>query len=180
MAQKEIWNRIPLFTLAWGQGKLCPFLVAKWPWPKVTEMGSKIFSHTHRLTMCGLKKLASGVVIYYDHYDKQIFRFSINISQCCLVLVRQFLFECIISLPKKSVKSLYSIMMLMKFLASANQIAQIGSCYRSRIHVPDLGGTGVWPGKNGFHKKCKNLDNIAVLYLIASLKSKWKNKQMKS
>ena len=33
------------------------------------------------------------------------------------------------------------------FLPSANQIAQIGSCDRSRIHVPDLGGTGVWPGK---------------------------------
>ena len=50
---------------------------------------------------------------------------------------------------------------------------KIGSCDRSRIHVLDLGGTDVWPGKNGFHKKCKNLDNIAV-YLIASLKSKWK------
>ena len=35
------------------------------------------------------------------------------------------------------------------------------------------------PGKNGFHKKCKNLDNIA-LYLIASLKSKWKNKQIEN
>ena len=33
------------------------------------------------------------------------------------------------------------------FLTSANQIAQIVSCDRSRIHVPDLGGTGVWPGK---------------------------------
>ena len=64
------------------------------------------------------------------------------------------------------------------FLTSANQITQIGSCDRSRIHVPDLGGTGVWPGKNGFHRKCKNLDNIAV-HLIASLKSKWKNKQIK-
>ena len=29
------------------------------------------------------------------------------------------------------------------------------------------------PGTNNFHKKCKNLDNIAV-YLITSLKSKWK------
>ena len=29
--------------------------------PKVTEMGAKIFFHTHRLTTCGLKKLASGV-----------------------------------------------------------------------------------------------------------------------
>ena len=65
------------------------------------------------------------------------------------------------------------------FLTSANQIAQIGSCDRSRIHVPDLVGTGVWPGKNGFHKKYKNLDNIAV-YLIASLKSKWKNEQIKN
>ena len=35
------------------------------------------------------------------------------------------------------------------------------------------------PGKNDFHKKCKNLDNIAV-YLIESLKSKWKNKQIKN
>ena len=35
------------------------------------------------------------------------------------------------------------------------------------------------PGKSGFHKMCKNLDNIAV-YLIASLKSKWKNKQIKN
>ena len=33
------------------------------------------------------------------------------------------------------------------FRTSANQIAQIGSCDRSRIHGPDLRGTGVWPGK---------------------------------
>ena len=45
------------------------------------------------------------------------------------------------------------------------------------MHVHDLGGTGVWPGKDSFHKKCKNLDNIAV-YLITSLKSKWKNKKI--
>ena len=63
-------------------------------------------------------------------------------------------------------------------MTSANQIAQIGSRDRSRIHVPDLGGMGVWHGKSGFHKKYKNLDNIAV-YLIASLKPKWKNKQIK-
>ena len=81
-----------------------------------------------------------------------------------------FQFICIVSCG-----ALYSIMM--KFPKSANQIAQIGSCDRSRIHVPDPSGTGVWPGKNGFHKKCKNLDNIAV-YLIASLKSQWKNKQI--
>ena len=37
----------------------------------------------------------------------------------------------------------------------------------------------VWPGKNGFHKKCKNWDNIAV-YTIASSKSQWKNKQIKN
>ena len=35
------------------------------------------------------------------------------------------------------------------------------------------------PGKNGSHKKYKNLDDIAV-YLLASLKSKWKNKQIKN
>ena len=63
-------------------------------------------------------------------------------------------------------------MMLMKFPdLRANQIAQIGLCDRSRIHVPDLGGAGVWPGRNSFHKKCENFDNIAV-YLITSLKSK--------
>ena len=44
----------------------------------------------------------------------------------------------------------------------ADQIAQIGSCDKSRIHVSDRGGTGVWPGKNSFHKKWINLDNNAV------------------
>ena len=34
------------------------------------------------------------------------------------------------------------------------------------------------PGKNGFHKKYENLDNIAV-YMIPSLDTKWKNKQIK-
>ena len=68
-----------------------------------------------------------------------------------------------------------SIMMFMKFsdLSQSDR-----SCDRSRIPVPDLGGTGVWPGKNGFHKKCKNVYNIAV-HMIVSLKSKWKNKQIK-
>ena len=47
-------------------------------------------------------------------------------------------------------------------MTSADQIAQKGSCDRSRIHVPDLGGTGVLPEKKDFHKKCKNFDNIAV------------------
>ena len=32
-----------------------------WPWPKVTEIGANNSFNTHRLTMCGLKKLASGV-----------------------------------------------------------------------------------------------------------------------
>ena len=63
------------------------------------------------------------------------------------------------------------------FLTSANQIVQIGSRDRSRIHVPDQGGTAVWPGKNGFHKKYKILDNIAV-YLIAKVKvKKYTNKK---
>ena len=35
------------------------------------------------------------------------------------------------------------------------------------------------PGKNYFHKKYKNLDNIAVNF-ITSLKPKWKNKQIKN
>ena len=34
-------------------------------------------------------------------------------------------------------------------------------------------------GKNDFHQNNKNLDNIAV-YLIASLKLKWENKQIKN
>ena len=42
---------------------------------------------------------------------------------------------------------------------------------------PTMVGRVSDPGKIGFHKNYKNLDNIAV-YLIASLKSKWKNKQM--
>ena len=50
-----------VLTLSWGRVKLCPASVAWWPWPKVTEMGANNFSNTHRLTMCGLKKLSSGV-----------------------------------------------------------------------------------------------------------------------
>ena len=50
-------------------------------------------------------------------------------------------------------------------------------------HVAGQGSMSpTWVGQvsdpeNGFHKKCKNLDNVAV-HLIASLKSKWKNKQI--
>ena len=45
-----------------------------------------------------------------------------------------------------------SILMILSWcwwdlVTSANQIAQNGSCDRSRIHNHDLGGTGVWPGK---------------------------------
>ena len=54
---------------------------------------------------------------------------------------------------------------------SANQIAQIRSCERSRIHVLTWVGRVSDSGKIAFIKKCKNLDNIAV-YLITSLKSK--------
>ena len=39
---------------------------------------------------------------------------------------------------------------------------------------PRPGWDGCLTRENSFHKKCKNLDNIAV-YLITSLKSKWKN-----
>ena len=46
-------------------------------------------------------------------------------------------------------------------------------------HVTSQGSMGRVSdlGKNGFHKKRKNLHNIAV-YLIASLKSMWKDKQI--
>ena len=50
-----------VLMLSWGQGKICPTSVARWPWPKVNEMGTKKFCHTHRSTMCGLKKLVSRV-----------------------------------------------------------------------------------------------------------------------
>ena len=50
-----------ILTLLWGQCKMCPTSVAWWPCPKDTKMGIKIFSHTQRLIMCDLKKLASGV-----------------------------------------------------------------------------------------------------------------------
>ena len=66
-------------------------------------------------------------------------------------------------------------------LTSANHIAQTGSCDRSRIYVPDLGGTGVWPGKKNFHKKCKNLHNTTVSNNIFKIKvKKQTNKNMNS
>ena len=65
-----------------------------------------------------------------------------------------------------------SIMMLVTF----SDLSQLDRSNRVMWQVKD--GTSD-PGKNGFHKKCKNLDDIAV-HLIASLKSKWKNKQIKN
>ena len=62
-------------------------------------------------------------------------------------------------------------MMLMKFSYLSQSDRSIWVMRQVKDPWPDLGGTGVWPGKNGFHKTYKNLDNIAV-YLIASLKSK--------
>ena len=49
-----------VLALSWGQVKICPASVAWWLSPMDTKMGTKIFSQTYRLTMCGLKKLASG------------------------------------------------------------------------------------------------------------------------
>ena len=45
-----------VLTLPRGQDKLHPASVALWTWPKVTEMGARKFSHTHRSTMCGFMK----------------------------------------------------------------------------------------------------------------------------
>ena len=67
----------------------------------------------------------------------------------------------------------------MVFMKFANPITQIGSCDRSSIHVPNLGGTDVWPEKNSFQKRVKKMDTIAV-YLIIFLKWEWKSKQIKT
>ena len=45
---------------------------------KVTDMGAKIFSHTHRLTMCGLKKLASGV--FPESWMKSVGRTAVAVE----------------------------------------------------------------------------------------------------
>ena len=83
-------------------------------WIKVTFLSYspkgyvvKSFNHYHMVPYSIIIIMIIIVVIYHDNYDKQIFRFHINISQCCLVLVHQFLFKCIISLPKK-VLNLYN------------------------------------------------------------------------
>ena len=52
------------------------------------------------------------------------------------------------------------------FLTSANQIAQNGSCHSSRIHVPDLGVTGVWPGKMAFIKSMKTWIIFLYIWLL--------------
>ena len=58
-------------------------------------------------------------------------------------------------------------MMLMKF-ADLSQSDRSNWVMWQVKDLPDLGGTGVWLGKNSFHKMCKNLDNIGV-YLMVSL-----------
>ena len=76
---------------------------------------------------------------------------------------------------------LYSIQALYRILSwcwwnsliSVNQVAQIGSRDRSRIHVPDQGGTGVWPGKNSFHKSIKTWIILLYIWLRIKVKNKW-------
>ena len=43
--------RCAVLTLLRGKGKICITSVIWWPWPKVTEIGAQIFSHTHRSIM---------------------------------------------------------------------------------------------------------------------------------
>ena len=61
-------------------------------------------------------------------------------------------------------------MMLVKFADLSQSDRWNWVMWQVKDPCPDLGGTGVWPGKNNFHKKCKNF----VVYLTTSLKSKWK------
>ena len=73
---------------------------------------------------------------------------------------------------------LYSIMMLMNFSDLSQSDRSNSVMLQVKDPCPRLGWNGCLTRENGFHKKYKNLDNIAE-YLIASLKSKWKNKQIK-
>ena len=81
---------------------------------------------------------------------------------------------------RHNVAMVYSIMMLVKFsdLSQSNRSNWV--MWQVKDPCPRPGWNGcLTREKNSFHKKYKNLDNIAV-YLIASLKSKWKNKQLKN
>ena len=51
-----------VLTLSWGQSKICSALVAWWL-KRGHWNGYQNVSHTHRLTMCGLKKIAAGVFL---------------------------------------------------------------------------------------------------------------------
>ena len=74
---------------------------------------------------------------------------------------------------------MYSIMMLMKFsdLSQSDRLNWV--MWQVKDPCPRPRWDGCVTRENGYHKKCKILDNIAV-YLNAYLKSKWKNKQIKN
>ena len=69
--------------------------------------------------------------------------------------------------------------MLMKFSDLSQSDRSNWVMWQVKDPRPQPGWDGCLTRENGFHKKCKNLDNIGV-YLIAYLKSKWKNKQIKN
>ena len=65
--------------------------------------------------------------------------------------------------------------MLMKFSDLSQSDRSNWVMWQVKDPCPRPGWDGCLTRENGIYKKCKNLDDIAV-YLIASSKSKWKNK----
>ena len=62
-------------------------------------------------------------------------------------------------------------------LTSANQIARRGSCDRSRIHVHELGGAGVWPVKI---KICDNMTRYLIILITFLSQNKVEKKIKKN
>ena len=71
------------------------------------------------------------------------------------------------------------IVMLMKFSDLSESVRSNWVMWQVKDPCPRPGWDGCLTRKNCFHKKYKNLDNIAV-YLIACLKSKWKKNTNKN
>ena len=57
----------------------------------------------------------------------------------------------------------YSMAYLVSPHEYKNSTLKIGSCDRSRIHLPDLGGTDIWPGQIAFIRSVKTW--IILLYI---------------
>ena len=114
------------------------------------------------------------------HYDVMVMTLQSSESICRIINHMKVPMDCSIwSKWTTMIKSIFYHDVDEIFWPQPIRSLQLGHVTGQGTMSPTWVGPVSDPGRNGFHKKYKNLHNITV-YLIASLKSNWKKSQIKN